>query len=44
VLMETVGLVLLGPSAAARIPLAPWVEPEPMPDPAVADHGGRLVR
>jgi exopolysaccharide biosynthesis polyprenyl glycosylphosphotransferase len=44
VLMETVGLVLLGPSAAARIPLAPWVEPEPMPDPAVADHRSRLVR
>jgi exopolysaccharide biosynthesis polyprenyl glycosylphosphotransferase len=44
VLIETVGLVLLGPSAAARIPLAPWVEPEPMPDTAVADHGSRLVR
>jgi lipopolysaccharide/colanic/teichoic acid biosynthesis glycosyltransferase len=43
-LIETVGLVLLGPSAAARIPLAPWVEPEPMPDPAVADHGSRLLR
>jgi exopolysaccharide biosynthesis polyprenyl glycosylphosphotransferase len=44
VLLETVGLILLGPTAAARIPLAPWVEPEPMPDPAVADHGSRLVR
>ncbi|MEN3285459.1 MAG: hypothetical protein V7607_6599 [Solirubrobacteraceae bacterium] len=44
VLVETIGLVLLGPGTAAQIPLAPWVEPEPMPDPAVADHGSRLVR
>jgi exopolysaccharide biosynthesis polyprenyl glycosylphosphotransferase len=44
VLIETIGLVLLGPGTAAQIPLAPWVEPEPMPDPAVADHGSRVVR
>jgi exopolysaccharide biosynthesis polyprenyl glycosylphosphotransferase len=44
VLIETIGLVLLGPGTAAQIPLAPWVGPEPIPDPAVADHGSRVVR
>ena len=44
VLIETVGLVILGPSTAAQIPLTPWVEPEPVPDPAVADHGSRVIR
>jgi exopolysaccharide biosynthesis polyprenyl glycosylphosphotransferase len=44
VLIETIGLVILGPGTAAQIPLTPWVEPNPMPDPAVADHGSRVVR
>jgi exopolysaccharide biosynthesis polyprenyl glycosylphosphotransferase len=44
VLIETIGLVILGPGTAAQIPLTPWVEPSPMPDPAVADHGSRVVR
>jgi exopolysaccharide biosynthesis polyprenyl glycosylphosphotransferase len=44
VLMETIGLVILGPGTAAQIPLTPWVESEPMPDPAVADHGSPVVR
>jgi exopolysaccharide biosynthesis polyprenyl glycosylphosphotransferase len=44
VLIETIGLVILGPGTAAQIPLTPWVEPEPMPDPAMADHGSSVVR
>jgi exopolysaccharide biosynthesis polyprenyl glycosylphosphotransferase len=44
VLIETIGLVILGPGTAAQIPLTPWVEPEPIPDPAVADHGSRVGR
>jgi exopolysaccharide biosynthesis polyprenyl glycosylphosphotransferase len=39
VLLETVGLVLLGPGTAARIPLTPWVAAEPIADPIVAEHG-----
>jgi len=34
VLIETVGLVLLGPSTASRIPLTPWAEPDPIADAA----------
>jgi exopolysaccharide biosynthesis polyprenyl glycosylphosphotransferase len=43
-LIETVGLVILGPGTVAQIPLTPWVEPEPIPDPAVADNVSRVIR
>ena len=37
VLLETVGLLILGPGTAARIPLTPSVEPDLPPAPAIAD-------
>ena len=37
VLIETVGLLILGPGTAAQIPLTPRVEPDPPPDPAIGD-------
>ena len=43
VLLETVGVVLLGPGTAARIPLTPWVQSEPMAEAVVADQG-RIAR
>jgi exopolysaccharide biosynthesis polyprenyl glycosylphosphotransferase len=37
VLIETVGVLILGPGTAAQIPLTPRVEPDPPPDPAIGD-------
>ena len=37
ILLETVGVLMLGPGTAARIPLAPSVAPDPSPDPAMRD-------
>jgi exopolysaccharide biosynthesis polyprenyl glycosylphosphotransferase len=42
VLIETVGLVILGPGTAAQIPLTPRVEPDPPQDPALGSLPGTV--
>jgi lipopolysaccharide/colanic/teichoic acid biosynthesis glycosyltransferase len=43
VLLETVGLLILGPGTAARIPLTPSVEPDLPPAPAIAEISSGTV-